>query len=94
MVIDVKHTAKLANLPLEEADIKKLESQLAEVLEYVKKLGEVDTANIVPTSQTTGLENVTREDRGGNCFSQEEALSNAGDKSGGYFKVKGIFEDE
>lgn len=94
MKIDVKHTAKLANLPLNENEAIKFEKQLSEVLDYVKKLEEVDTSDIQPTSQTTGLENIVREDETGNSLTQQEALSNGKDFLNGQFKVKGIFEDE
>ena len=62
MKINVKHVAKLANLPLSNEEEKKFEKQLNEVLSYVEKLNEKDVENIEETNQTTGLENVTRED--------------------------------
>lgn len=94
MKINVTHTAKLANLPLTDEEKKKFEVQLSQVLDYVKKLDEVDTSGVTPTSQTTGLENVTREDLAGESLSQDEALSNNKDSVKGFFKVKGIFENE
>lgn len=94
MKIDVKHVAKLANLPLEEDEIKKLGSQLEETLNYIEQLNEVDTKNIKPTSQVTGLVNVTREDIPSQSLSQEQALSNTEEKHNGLFKVKGILDND
>ena len=94
MKIDVPHVAKLANLPLTDEETAKFEKQLSAVLEYIKKLDEVDVSNIEPTSQVTGLENVSREDKSLPSLTQEEALSNAKAKHNGLFVVKGIFDEE
>lgn len=93
MKIDVSHVAKLANLPLSDAEKKKFEKQLSETLDYVKQLEEIDTKGVEPTSQVTGLENVTREDEVTPSLSQEEALSNAKSTHNGFFKVPAILEN-
>lgn len=94
MKINVTHVAKLANLPLTPEEKKKFEKQLSETLEYVEKLNEIDTKNVEPTSQVTGLENVTREDEARPSLTQEEALQNAKSKHNGFFKVPAILENE
>lgn len=93
MKIDIVHVAKLANLTLSKEEQNKFESQLSLVLEYVNKLNEIDTKNIEPTSQVTGLENVTREDKPVSSLTQEEVLSNTKSKHNGLFKVKAILEE-
>lgn len=90
MKIDVTHVAKLANFPLKPEEKEKFEKQLTEILSYVEKLKEVDTKNVEITSQVTGLENATREDKTTPSLSQEEALSGAKNKHNGLFKVKAI----
>lgn len=92
MKIDVAHVAKLANLKLTEPEIDKFRKQLSSILDYFKKLQEVDTSNVEPTSQVTGLENITREDKAKPSLEQEEVLSNTKNKHNGMFKVKGILE--
>lgn len=94
MKIDVNHVAKLANLQLKSGEEEKFAKQLSEVLDYIQKLNEVDTTEVEPTSQVTGLENVLREDVSQSSLTQEEALSNAPVEKDGYFMVKGIFEDK
>ena len=94
MKINVKHTAKLANLPLTEKEITQFEPQLEETLKYIEQLEEVDTKNVEPTSQVTGLENVLDEDIAKPSLSQQQALSNTKEVQNGSFKVKGIFDDE
>jgi len=93
MKIDVKHVAKLANIPLKNDEVKKYENQLSQILEYIEKLTKVNTDNIKETSQTTGLENVTRDDVASPSLKQDEALSNTKSKHNSLFKVKAIFEE-
>ena len=94
MKVDVSHIAKLANLPLTEPEKKKFENQLLETLKHVDSLSDIDTANSKPTSQVTGLENVTREDETLPSLSQDEALRNAKSTEHGLFKVKGVLVNE
>ncbi len=91
--IDVAHVAKLANLPLSKEEKEKFEKQLQETLEYVDQLQEIDTKGIEPTSNVTGLENVTREDEIKPSLSQDEALANAKSKQNGLFKVKAVLTE-
>lgn len=105
MKIDIKHLVKLANLNLNKDEEEKFGKQLSSILEYINKLNEIDTTNIEPTSQVTGLENITREDTTIPSLSQEEVLSNAkparnasrrdagGSKHNGFFKVKAILDE-
>jgi len=60
---EVRHIAKLAGLTLSDAEVKKFQSQLNEILSYVGQLKGVKTKNVESTSQVTGLENVFREDK-------------------------------
>lgn len=94
MKIDVKHTAKLANLVLTPSEEEKFEEQLSTILSYIDKLQKLDTENINETSQVTGLKNVARVDTPTPSLSQEEALSNSKSTQNGNFKVKGILANE
>lgn len=93
MKFDISHIATLANLPLSDEEKKKLEKQLEETLSYIANLKEVNTTGIDPTSQVTGLENVTREDRVEPSLSQKQALQNAKATEKGMFKVNAILEE-
>ncbi len=93
MKIDVAHVAELANLPLEPEEKNKFEKQLSETISYVEKLNSIETKCISPTSQVTGLKNVTREDKVKPSLTQEEALSNSESTHNGFFKVKAIFTE-
>jgi aspartyl-tRNA(Asn)/glutamyl-tRNA(Gln) amidotransferase subunit C len=61
-VEQVRHIAKLARLGLSDEEVKKFSTQLTNILQYVEVLGEVDTSNVEPTNQVTGLTNVMRPD--------------------------------
>ena len=93
-MIDVKHIAKLARLELKEKEIPKLEKDLEEILGFVEQLKEVDTENIKPTSQVTGLENVMRPDEAKKSDEKKRRaiLANAPETKDGYIKVKAVFE--
>lgn len=93
MKINVKHVAKLANLPLTPEEENKFETQLSSILEYVGKLSEVDVSKVSQTSQVTGLENVFREDSVKPSLSQADALKNAPETQKGFFKVTAILDE-
>jgi aspartyl-tRNA(Asn)/glutamyl-tRNA(Gln) amidotransferase subunit C len=90
---EVRKIAKLANLIISADEEQIFTPQLSATLDYVRQLEKVDTKNIEPTAQVTGLENVFREDEVQPSQSQEEALANAPQTHNGYILVKAIFED-
>lgn len=90
---DVRHIASLANLNLSEAEVEKFRLQLSEILDYVEILSRVDTKNIEPTSQVTGLENVKREDETTPSLTQDESIRSAKQTHNGTVKVKAIFNE-
>ena len=90
----VKHVAKLANLPLTSEEEKKYSEQLSKILDYIDQLNSVDTSNVEPTFNVSGQSNVMNEDKIGTCLSQEDVLSNAPKKENGFFVTKGVFDNE
>ena len=93
MKINIKHIAKLANLKLKPEQERKFEKQLNEIVTYVEKLNEVDIKGVDITSQVTGLENITREDKPAASLTQDEVLSGTNSKRNGLFKVGAILEE-
>lgn len=90
---DVIHVAKLAKLDLTDTEIEKFLSQLSGIIDHVAELQKVDTSKVEPTSQTTGLENVTREDEIKESSLDQSAVLSGTDKTyNGYFKVPAILE--
>ena len=60
---DVKHIAKLCRLTIREEDLERFAKELSEILSYIEMLSEVDTSDIEPMENVTGLKNCTREDK-------------------------------
>lgn len=89
----VLHIAELANLRLSLKEVTQFQKQLSDVLTYIDILSELDTDKVEPTSQVTGLKNITRSDKSGGCLTQKQALDSAKSKKDGYFRVKAIFND-
>jgi aspartyl-tRNA(Asn)/glutamyl-tRNA(Gln) amidotransferase subunit C len=92
----VKHVAKLAKLQLTDEEIKKFQVQLSEILSYIEELEKVDTQGVDPTSQTTGLLNVFREDeiQDKRILSSQQVFLNAKNKNRNYFLVKAVIDKD
>ena len=84
---DVLHVARLARLALTEEEVERLGGQLNAILEAVGKVAELDLADVPPTSHPLELANVLGEDEPRPCLSVEEALGNAPEREGDYFRV-------
>lgn len=59
---DVRHLASLSSLALTEDEVESLRGNIADILTYIDMLGELDTGDVVPSYQVTGLSNVFRDD--------------------------------
>lgn len=90
---DVEHVAQLARLHLEEEEKELYTRQLNSILNYMEKLGELDTSDVEPTAHVLPIKNVFREDRVERSMAIEEVLRNAPDREEGFFKVPKIIED-
>jgi aspartyl-tRNA(Asn)/glutamyl-tRNA(Gln) amidotransferase subunit C len=71
----VRHIAKLARLGLKDEEVEKFSKQLSDILGHMEMLNEVDTEKTEPTSQVTGLLNVSREDIEERFCAKEELLA-------------------
>ncbi len=90
--IEIQYLGRLANLHLSSAEKKILGHQLSEVLAFVGKLAKINTRNIEPTSQTTGLSNRLRNDikKADYTLTTEEALSGTNKVYNNFFVVRSI----
>ena len=75
--IDVERIAELAHLELTAAEKELFTSQLAQVLEYAKRLQEVDTTSISATWHPVAEVQPLRSDNLQSSLTTEEALANA-----------------
>lgn len=89
---EVEHIATLARLELTEEQKARYREQLSAILDYVAKLRELDTANILPTVGGSVTQMPLRPDEARPSLGVEEALANAPQQSDDQFKVPPVFE--
>lgn len=88
---EVLKIANLARIELSEKEIEKYQHELTDILNFVRQLDEVNTNNIEPVAQITGLENVSRKDKVDYNFTREEMMASALESEEGHLKVKNVF---
>jgi aspartyl/glutamyl-tRNA(Asn/Gln) amidotransferase C subunit len=93
--LDVKHIAKLANIPVTLDEEKKLADGFNSVMKVIGELNQINVKDVEPTHQVTGLTNVTREDEvdENRMLTQSQALGNAKKTYNGFFMVDQILEE-
>lgn len=89
---EVKHIALLSRLELPDDEVEKYTGHISQLLNYVEKLNELDVSNVEPMSHAIPTYNVMRDDVVGESLPVEDALANAPDKDGPYFKVPRVTE--
>ena len=89
---EVKRVALLARLELSADEENRLTEQLDSILQYMEKLGALDTANVEPLAHAVEIANAFREDRVTNEPQPEALLANAPDREKNILKVPKIIE--
>ena len=79
--------AHLARLELREDEIERLEGQLNDILAAVSKVSELDLSDVPPTAHPLQIANAWAEDEPRPCLPVEDALANAPERDGDFFKV-------
>ncbi|MHA1603088.1 MAG: Asp-tRNA(Asn)/Glu-tRNA(Gln) amidotransferase subunit GatC [Candidatus Freyarchaeota archaeon] len=86
----IEHVAWLARIELTEDEKRVFTEQLNEILDYFKKIDEIDTSKIKPTFHVIDLVNVMREDKVSPSLSRKDALKNTSQKEDSYIKAPKI----
>ena len=73
----VEHLAHLSRLDFDDDSKEKMKFDFEKMLDFVAKLEEVDTDNVLPLSYMSSELNVLREDKVEQLLTQEQALKNA-----------------
>jgi aspartyl-tRNA(Asn)/glutamyl-tRNA(Gln) amidotransferase subunit C len=89
---DVEHVAVLARLELSDEEKRAMTAQLRDVLRYVEKLNELDTARIEPTAHILPVRNVLRPDELRPSLDPDDVLVNAPKRTGTLFQVPRVVE--
>lgn len=83
----VLHVARLARLQLTEPEVERFAGELSGITDWIDKIGELDLADVEPTSHVVALENVLRPDEPRPSLPKEAALASAPDADGDGFRV-------
>jgi aspartyl-tRNA(Asn)/glutamyl-tRNA(Gln) amidotransferase subunit C len=93
---DVLYVAGLANLELTAEEQERMVRDLGSILDYVSRLGELDTTNVPPMTQVSprpaDRAAALREDLLTPCLPHEDAMKNAPATDGKFFKVPKVIE--
>ena len=92
---EVENVANLARIRLTEKEKDKFKKELSSILDFVNKLNELDTTNVEPLYQVTGLVNAMREDKHRKDFEMNEDLNKkligqAPNSQNRFIKVKSV----
>jgi len=90
--IDVAYVAHLARLQLTRKETATFQEQLGHVVEYVKKIDELDVTGIEPTAHAVQVHNVFRDDLVKPNLERERVLKNAPSCTQDQFQVPKIVE--
>ena len=83
----VDKIARLARLKFGESEKEGIRADLEKMIAFVEKLNELDTTGVEPLIHMSESVNILRDDEVRGSISREEALSNAPDTDGTYFRV-------
>jgi aspartyl-tRNA(Asn)/glutamyl-tRNA(Gln) amidotransferase subunit C len=89
---EVAYVAHLARLEFSGEETEKFTSQLNDILLYMEKLNEVDTAGVEPMTHAIAQKNAFRKDDVLTSLPIGEALDNAPDPKGEFFRVPKVIE--
>ena len=78
---------RLAMLELSEKERGTMQGEMNDMLGMISKLEELDTSNVEPLIHMTDAKNVFRKDEVQGQVTTEEALKNAPNNNGTFFKV-------
>ena len=87
----IEYVGILGKLELSDAEKEQAKKDLADMLDYVGKLNELDTDNVEPMSHTFPVSNVMREDVVTNGDDKENMLKNAPDRNDDAYIVPETF---
>ena len=88
----IEYVGILAKLELTDEKKEQAKKDMGSMLDYIDKLGELDTRGVEPMSHVFPVNNVFREDVVTNGDEREAILKNAPEEKNGMFAVPRTFE--
>jgi aspartyl-tRNA(Asn)/glutamyl-tRNA(Gln) amidotransferase subunit C len=90
---EVRRIAELAKLDLTDDEVTLYAGQLSKILDYFRRLQELDTSNISPTASVLPLTNVMREDAAAAPLTPAQVIANAQSTLGDQFLVSAVLDE-
>ncbi len=89
---EIIKVATLARIGVSEKDVEKYQHDLSEILDYFKKLDELDVSGVEPIGHITGMQNTFRTDQQADFgkLGREAIMKNVPDQKDEYIKVKSV----
>ena len=87
----IEYVGILAKLELSDQEKEQARRDMGRMLDYIDKLGELDTTDVEPMSHVFPVQNVFREDEVTNGEMREQLLANAPQEKDGMFLVPRTF---
>lgn len=87
---EVAKVARLARLDLPQDKVEQYAAQLGDILGYMDKLAELDTASVEPMYSPVDQVSVMRDDVVKKDYAREDILKNAPETDGAFFIVPRI----
>ena len=91
----VLKVAALANLELSATEVETYQGQLDDILTYIDKLNQLDTAGVEPMTQVVAAsagDSTLRDDVVGRSYVVDDVLRGAPDPAPPYFRVPRVIE--
>ncbi len=83
----IRHVGKLSRIELTDEQVAMFGRQLADIVEYVDKLQQINTDGVEPMAHALPVHNVLAEDAPRPSLSPEAALANAPDRIDDFYRV-------
>ena len=88
----IEKLAHLSRLEFNSKEKNEIKKDLQKMIAFVEKLNELDISGVEPLLHMTDEENVLREDEVKGSIGRDEALKNAPDHDGRFFKVPKVIK--
>ena len=89
----IRHIATLARIKLGEEEVEPFRQQFVRIIDYFDKLNQLDTEGIEPLTHAVEISNVLSDDVTSPSLPTDQALCNAPDQEGNFFKVPKVLGD-
>lgn len=90
----VRHVAHLARLKLSDDEVSRFSRDLSDILDYVDQLNRLDTEGVEPTAHPLPVRNVLRPDQVRESIDPEQAVGNAPQREGTFFRVPKVLDQD